>query len=41
MRTNRIGCLPVIRNDRLVGLITVFDLLAVSAKLLEHSLAEE
>jgi CBS domain-containing protein/gamma-glutamyl:cysteine ligase YbdK (ATP-grasp superfamily) len=40
MRTRNIGCLPVIKNDRLVGLVTAYDFLTVSAKLLEEKLGE-
>ncbi len=38
MRDKNIGCLPVVKNDRLVGLITAFDFLTVSAKLFEERL---
>ena len=38
MRENRIGCLPVVKNKRLVGLITAYDFLTVSAKLFEEKL---
>ncbi len=38
MRQKRLGCLPVVENGRLVGVVTLFDLLAVSAKLLEEEL---
>jgi CBS domain-containing protein len=38
MREKNIGCLPVVRNERLVGLITAYDFLTVSAKLLEEKL---
>jgi|CXWL01.1.fsa_nt_gi CBS domain-containing protein len=38
MREHNIGCLPVIKDDRLVGLITAYDFLTVSAKLLEEKL---
>jgi len=40
MRTNRIGCLPVVRNQRLVGIITVYDLLAISSRLLVDALGD-
>ena len=40
MRNNAIGCLPVVKQDRLVGLITAYDFLTVSAKLFEQQLAE-
>jgi CBS domain-containing protein len=40
MRENNIGCLPVVRNERLLGLVTAYDFLTVSAKLLEEKLRE-
>lgn len=39
MREQNIGCLPVIRDGRLVGLVTAHDFLTVSAKLLEERLS--
>ena len=38
MRERNIGCLPVVRDDRLVGIITAHDFLTVSARLLEERL---
>lgn len=38
MREKNIGCLPVLDGGRLVGLITTYDFLTVSAKLLEERL---
>ena len=38
MRELNIGCLPVVRDKKLVGLITAHDFLTVSAKLLEEKL---
>ena len=38
MRDARIGCLLVVQNGRLVGLVTERDLINVSAKLLEDFL---
>ena len=38
MRTKGIGCLPVVKGDQLVGLITAYDFLTVSSKLLEERL---
>jgi CBS domain-containing protein len=38
MRDKNIGCLPVIKNEKLVGLITAYDFLTVSAKLFEEKL---
>jgi len=34
LRNQRIGCLPVIKNDKLVGIITDSDFLAVAVELL-------
>jgi CBS domain-containing protein len=38
MRELNIGCLPIVREKKLVGLITAHDFLTVSAKLLEEKL---
>jgi CBS domain-containing protein len=38
MRDKRIGCLPVVKDNKLVGLITTYDFLTVSAKLFEEKL---
>lgn len=38
MRERDIGCLPVVKDERLVGLVTAHDFLTVSAKLLEEKL---
>lgn len=38
MRERNIGCLPVVKGGRLVGLVTAYDFLTVSAKLLEEKL---
>lgn len=40
MRVNKIGCLPVVKNERLVGIITDYDFLTVSAKLFEEKLSK-
>ncbi|MFQ5629586.1 MAG: CBS domain-containing protein [bacterium] len=40
MREKQIGCLPVIRNGRLVGLLTEQDLALISVQLLEETLQE-
>ena len=39
MRTNRIGCLPVVESDQLVGIVTSYDFLEASAKLFKQHLA--
>jgi CBS domain-containing protein len=41
MRKGKIGCVPVVENGRLVGVVTLFDLLNVSAKLLEEELKKK
>ncbi|MCI0413966.1 CBS domain-containing protein, partial [bacterium] len=41
MRQRHLGCVPVVENGRLVGVVTLFDLLAVSAKLLEEELRKK
>ena len=33
-----IGCLPIVKDERLIGLITAYDFLTVSAKLFEEKL---
>jgi len=38
MRHHKVGCLPVVAGDKLVGIITERDLIEVSAKLLEDQL---
>jgi CBS domain-containing protein/gamma-glutamylcysteine synthetase len=40
MREKRIGCLPVVKDEKLVGLVTAYDFLTVSAKLFEEKLSE-
>lgn len=39
MREKRIGCLPVVREDRLVGIVTEHDLVSLAAPLLERFLS--
>ncbi len=38
MRKHKIGCLPVVREGKIVGIVTLFDILNLSAKLLEERL---
>lgn len=38
MRSNRVGCLPVVDNDQLVGIVTSYDFLEASAKLFKQHL---
>lgn len=40
MRINRVGCLPVVENDQLVGIVTSYDFLEASARLFQQHLAE-
>ena len=40
MRRHRIGCLPVVQKDRLVGIVTESDFLGVAGSLLEQQLKE-
>ena len=40
MRDKNIGCLPIVKNERLVGLITAYDFLTVSSKLFEERLSK-
>ena len=39
MRTHRVGCLPVVEGDQLVGIITSYDFLEASAKLFHQHLS--
>lgn len=39
MRRLRVGCLPVMQDDRLVGILTEEDLMNIASKLLEEKLA--
>ena len=36
MRRRKVGCLPVVENDRLVGIVTAYDFLALSVDILEE-----
>ena len=38
MRQLRLGCLPVVENDKLVGIVTEGDLIEIASKLLEQQL---
>jgi len=39
MRSNRVGCLPVVDGDQLVGIVTSYDFLEASARLFQQHLA--
>lgn len=41
MRRQKVGCLPVIENDKLVGIITAYDFLALSAEIIEAQLKSD
>jgi len=40
MRRHNCGCLPVVKDGHLVGIVTAYDFLAVSAKLFEEQLKD-
>ena len=40
MREQKLGCLPVVDDSRLVGIITQTDLIEVAARLLEEYLSD-
>ena len=39
MRTHRVGCLPVVEGDQLVGIVTSYDFLEASARLFKQHLS--
>jgi CBS domain-containing protein/gamma-glutamyl:cysteine ligase YbdK (ATP-grasp superfamily) len=39
MRSNRVGCLPVVEHNQLVGIVTSFDFLEASARLFQQHLS--
>jgi CBS domain-containing protein len=39
MRNHRVGCLPVVEGDQLVGIVTSYDFLEATAKLFQQHLA--
>lgn len=41
MRSNRVGCLPVVEGDQLVGIVTSYDFLEASANLFRQHLADD
>jgi CBS domain-containing protein len=41
MRRNRIGCLPVVEGEQLVGIVTSYDFLDAAANLFREHLAEK
>jgi CBS domain-containing protein len=40
MREHRVGCLPIVEGNRLVGIITAYDFLAISADLIRKIFSE-
>ena len=41
MRQNRVGCLPVLDDGRLVGIVTSYDFLDASARLFKEQLTDK
>jgi CBS domain-containing protein len=41
MRERKVGCLPVVENDRLVGIVTEHDFVGAAGRLLEEALRNE
>ena len=41
MRTNRVSCLPVVKNEKLVGLVSEADFMRIAYQLLDEKLKEE
>jgi CBS domain-containing protein len=41
MRRHNVGCLPIVKDNHLVGIVTAYDFLAVSAKLFEDHLRSD
>jgi CBS domain-containing protein len=41
MREKKVACMPVTENGRLVGIVTDYDLIVVSSRLLEEYLSED
>ena len=41
MRADKLGCLPVVQDGKLVGLVTESDFIDVSARLLDEWLRQE
>ena len=40
MRTHKVSCLPVVENDKLVGLVTERDFMPIAYQLLEDKLTD-
>jgi CBS domain-containing protein len=38
MRRHKVGCLPVVEDDRLVGIVTEHDFIEIATRLLEEEL---
>jgi CBS domain-containing protein len=41
MRAHRITCLPVVKQEQLVGILTADDLVPIAERLLEEKMEEE
>jgi acetoin utilization protein AcuB len=39
MRSHRVGCLPVVEGDQLVGIVTSYDFLEASARLFKQHMS--
>ncbi|MEP7336599.1 MAG: CBS domain-containing protein [Acidobacteriota bacterium] len=40
MRRSKVGCLPVVENGRLIGIVTAYDFLSLSAEIIEKQLKD-
>jgi CBS domain-containing protein len=40
MRANKISCIPVVKDDRLVGIVTEHDFMRIAGTLLEEMLRD-
>jgi CBS domain-containing protein len=41
MRSNRVGCLPVVEGEQLVGIVTSYDFLDAAASLFRQHLSQK
>jgi CBS domain-containing protein len=41
MRRLRVGCLPVVQDERLIGIVTEEDFMEIASKMLEQQLAAD
>ena len=40
MKKNRVGCVPVVENEQLVGIVTSYDFLDATAQIFEKELSQ-